>query len=139
MGSLTHVTINFDTSHLVFPSVIGTVLAVLGLAILITRRQAILGSGRLWRDTFSAMDRFRFFGTLVLTVIYFSLMVPLGDIWPNTGMGFLICSIPFVFLTGLVFLHDRGPRSLWPLLLVALIAPTVVWWLFSYVFFLTLP
>ena len=46
------------------------------------------------------MNKVRFFGTIAITVAYFLLMVPVGNLWPNTGLGFLICSIPYVFLTG---------------------------------------
>ena len=76
---------------------------------------------------------------LILTVLYFSLMVPVGDIWPNTGMGFLLCSIPFVALTGLLFMHDRTPLKAIPVIIIAVLGPLLVWWLFSDVFYLTLP
>lgn len=94
MGSLTQVTIDFQSSHLVFPTLIGFILAALGLAILVTRRARLAETGTCWRQTLDDMDKVRFFGTLALTVLYFSLMVPAGNIWPNTGLGFLICSIP---------------------------------------------
>ncbi|OWY10369.1 hypothetical protein B6V72_17295 [Thioclava sp. F34-6] len=139
MGSLTHIKIDFDSSHLIFPTIIACILALLGIAIAITHRRAILASGAHWRGIFAQMDKLRFFGTLVLLLIYFSAMEPVGNIWPNTGMGFLLCSIPFVFLNGLLFLHQRGWRQVWPLALTALIAPTFVWWLFGDLFYLTLP
>ena len=139
MSQLTHVKINFETSHLVFPTIIACILALLGLAILITRRKAILASGTYWRGIVANMDKPRFLGTIVLTLVYFSLMEPVGNFWPNTGLGFLICSIPFVFLTGLLFLHDRRGRALLPLAVTALVAPAIVWWVFADLFFLTLP
>ncbi|WP_422072088.1 tripartite tricarboxylate transporter TctB family protein [Tranquillimonas rosea] len=139
MNGLTEVTIAFETSHLVFPSLIAGVLAILGLAILIRERRSIAASGGYWRETFAKMDKLRFLGTMALTVLYFSLMVPVGNVWPNTGLGFLICSIPYVFLSGLIFLHDRGLRAVAPVAITALVAPTLVWWLFTDLFFLTLP
>lgn len=139
MGELTRVTIDFETSHLIFPILIGAILALLGLTILITRRHQIAAAGGYWSDIMDRMDKPRFFGTVVLTVLYFMLMVPVGNIWPNTGLGFLICSIPYVFLTGLLFLHDRGLRDILPVAVTAAIAPTLVWWLFTDLFYLTLP
>ncbi|MBF9036760.1 tripartite tricarboxylate transporter [Rhodobacterales bacterium HKCCE2091] len=139
MGSLTQVTIDFDTSHLVFPIIIGTVLGLLGLAILIRDRASIAAAPGYWRHIWQEMDKVRFFGTIVLTLAYFGAMVPVGNIWPNTGMGFLICSVPYVFAVGVLYLHDRRPRNLWPIALLAVIAPPLSWWLFSYVFFLALP
>lgn len=139
MGDFTRVTIDFQTSHLVFPTLIGAILLALGTAILITRRQAIAGAGQYWSQTLAAMDKPRFFGTIALTLVYFLLMVPVGDIWPNTGMGFLICSIPFVALSGLLYLQERTKSAVTVLAVVAVAAPLLVWWAFAHVFFLTLP
>lgn len=139
MGDFTRVTIDFQTSHLVFPTLIGAILLALGTAILITRRQAIAGAGQYWSQTLAAMDKPRFFGTIALTLVYFLLMVPVGDIWPNTGMGFLICSIPFVALSGLLYLQERTKSAVTVLAVVAVTAPLLVWWVFAHVFFLTLP
>lgn len=139
MGDLMKVSINFETSHLIFPTLIGVILLLLGLAILVTHRAAILNSGAMWSRTLTGMDKPRFFGTLLLTVVYFLLMVPVGDLWPNTGLGFLICSIPFVAAISILYMHERDARSLIPVLIVAIAAPTLVWWLFTYVFALTLP
>ena len=139
MGDLTRVTVDFGTSHLIFPTLVGIVLALLGIAILVTNRRQIAGSGGYWRGILHDMDKARFVGTVVLTIVYFLLMVPVGNVWPNTGLGFLICSIPYVFLTGALFLHRRAPRDLLPVAIAALVAPTLVWWLFTDLFFLTLP
>lgn len=139
MADLLSVSVNFETSHLLFPMLIGVILMLLGAAIVVTRRGAIANSGAMWSRCFAQMDKPRFFGTLALTVIYFLLMVPVGDRWPNTGLGFLICSIPFVAGIGILYMHERNARSLIPVLIVAVAAPTLVWWLFTYVFALTLP
>ncbi|TQS71575.1 tripartite tricarboxylate transporter [Rhodobacteraceae bacterium] len=139
MGDLTHVTINFDTSHLIFPTLIGAILGLLLLAIVIRDRRRILASGSYWKSIMVRSDKTRLFGALALTVLYFSLMEPIGNIWPNTGMGFLLTSIPFVALAGLLFMHDRRLSKAWPLLVVAVIVPIIVWWLFTDLFFLTLP
>lgn len=139
MGSWTQVTIDFKTSHLVFPTLIGCILAALGLAILVRRRERILAAGSSWRGILTNMDKLRFFGTLALTFLYFSLMVPVGDIWPNTGLGFLICSVPYVLASGLLFMHEWPLKQVLVMVGVALIGPTLVWWLFTEIFFLTLP
>lgn len=145
MDSLLHVSIDFEHSHLVFPTIIACILGMLSVAILLTRyrrgSQTVTQSPELLaadgRD--EGMDKVRFFGTLLLTLLYFSAMVPVGDYWPNTGLGFLICSIPYILATGLLFMHDRSLRNARALIAVALIAPTVVWYLFTELFFLTLP
>lgn len=139
MDGLTRVSIDFETSHLVFPTIIGTVLLLLGAAIVATRWRRFAGAAGYWSGIFAAMDKLRFFGTIVLTLVYFLLMVPVGDFWPNTGMGFLLCSIPYVALCGLLFLRERTRPALAVLGIVSIVSPLLVWWVFAYVFFLTLP
>ena len=139
MGGLTRVTIDFSSSHLVFPAIIGAVLLVLGLAIVATRWRQLAGAGGYWSGVLAATDKPRFFGTIALTLVYFLLMVPVGDFWPNTGMGFLLCSIPYVALMGLLYLHEQKRALLLALGIVSLVAPLIVWWVFANVFFLTLP
>lgn len=139
MESLIHVTVDFQTSHLIFPTLIAIILALLGLAIVISKRRQIATAPGYWRSLFDRMDKPRFFGTIALTILYFSLMVPVGDLWPNTGLGFLLCSIPYILLTGLLFLHERSLRRAVPVTITAVIAPLLVWWLFTDLFFLTLP
>ncbi|MBO0903007.1 tripartite tricarboxylate transporter TctB family protein [Jiella sonneratiae] len=139
MGDLTHVTVDFSRSHLIFPEVIGTILVILAVAILIRDRRRAMGSGRYWREIFARMDKLRFFGTLLLTVVYFSAMEPVGYRFPNLGLGFLFCSIPYLFAVGFLYLHHRTFRAALPVAAMALVAPTLVWWLFGSVFLLTLP
>lgn len=139
MDSLTQITIDFERSHLVFPRIVAVVLGLLLLAIVIRDRRRIVASGAYWHDVLDGMDKTRFLGTLVLTLLYFSSMVPVGEIWPNTGRGFLFCSIPFVMAIGLLYMHERTLRAIIPLAIVALIGPIFVWWMFTYPFFLTLP
>ncbi|RYH02542.1 hypothetical protein EU805_07915 [Salipiger sp. IMCC34102] len=139
MDNLTRVTIDFDTSHLIFPTIIGIVLALLGLAILIRDRRAIAASPQMWATTFRDMDKPRFLGALGLTIVYFLAMVPVGNIWPNSGYGFLICSVPYMIALGLLFMHRRSSLAVGSMLAVAILAPPLVWWLFSEIFFLTLP
>lgn len=139
MDALVRVAIDFETSHLLFPLLVAIVLGLLGGAIVIRDRAHLAAAAITWCKIFTDMDKRRFFGTMALTLIYFSLMEPVGRFWPNTGMGFLLCSIPFIFLSGYLFMHERRLRHAVPLTLAALIAPTFAWWLFSGPFFLTLP
>ncbi|PRY76620.1 tripartite tricarboxylate transporter TctB family protein [Yoonia maritima] len=139
MNDLTKVSIDFEQSHLVFPRLIAVVLAILLIAIIIRDHKRILNALPYWKGVFQNMDKMRFLGALGVTLLYFSLMVPVGNIWPNTGSGFLICSIPFVLIIGLLFMHERPMRSVISLSIVSVVGPVSVWWLFTYPFFLTLP
>lgn len=133
------VTIDFEKSHLIFPTIIAVILCLLGLAIALRHRSELIAAPRYWCHLVTSMNKIRFGGTLVLTLIYFSLMEPIGGIWPNTGLGFLLCSIPYVFATGMLFMRERTPTDSLVLGSVAFFAPLAVWWIFTDLFFLTLP
>ncbi|MBV17194.1 MULTISPECIES: tripartite tricarboxylate transporter TctB family protein [Thalassospira] len=134
-----HVTIDFDTSHMIFPTIIAIILGILFTAILITRGRTMLATitnGPWWP---AGIDHMRFFGTLVLTVIYFTAMPSVGDFFPNTGLGFYLCSIPYLFALSTLFLHERTRRTLLIAGANALIAPTIVWYILSELFNISLP
>ncbi len=133
------VAIDFETSHLIFPTTIAAILSLLGLAIALRHRSEFIAAPRYWCHLVTSINKIRFGGTLVLTLIYFSSMEPIGDIWPNTGLGFLLCSIPYVFAIGLLFMRERTPIGSFALGITAFFAPFAVWWIFTDLFFLTLP
>jgi len=134
-----HVTIDFDTSHLIFPTIIAVVLGILFIAILITRGRTMFASVTNAPYWPTGIDHMRFFGTLVLTVAYFLAMPAVGDFFPNTGLGFYLCSIPFLFALSTLYLHQRNRRTLLIAGANALIAPTAVWYLLSEIFNISLP
>ncbi|MHC1551544.1 tripartite tricarboxylate transporter TctB family protein [Phyllobacterium sp. K27] len=139
LTSFPGVSINFETSHLVFPMLVSILLAILLVAILATRWRTIWGAfttGPCWP---AGIDHLRFFGTLALTVLYFLAMPEIGNVFPNEGYGFLIASMPFLFLISLLYLHQRTRRQTAIAAINAVIAPAVVWYLLSTVFNLTLP
>ena len=139
MGNLFKVHIDFATSHLVFPAIIAVVLVILGLAIAVRDRRRIAAAPAYWSGIWFRMDRVRLIGTIAVSIVYFVAMQPVGRLYPNTGLGFLICSIPYIFAVGMLYLHHRTSRQILPVAVTAVVAPTLVWWLFSNLFRLTLP
>lgn len=141
--SLFKISIDFDQSHLFFPSIVQWVLLVLLAAIF-----AIYGPGYI-RDLRAGrkklpfqgipFDTLRFFGTVVLTIIYFQSMDIVGQFFPNQGLGFLIMSIPFMFILSLLYVHGITRRKLVAIGLTALIAPTVAWHTLENMFNISLP
>ncbi|RCK42056.1 MULTISPECIES: tripartite tricarboxylate transporter TctB family protein [Thalassospira] len=134
-----HVTVDFNTSHMIFPTIIAVILGILFISILITRGSTILAtvtSGTWWP---AGIDHRRFFGTIALTVIYFLAMPEVGDLFPNTGLGFYLCSIPFLFALSTLYLHEHSRRTLLIAGANALIAPSVVWYILSELFNISLP
>ena len=142
-SELFRVSIDFDQSHLFFPRIIHWLLLSMLLLILATQGIPYVRALREGRKTLPFMsgpfDAFRFFGTLVLTVAYFLAMAYVGERFPNTGLGFLLMSVPYMAALGWLYLHDRGRGYLLKVGLNAVIAPVVAWYVLAKLFYITLP
>ena len=143
LSEMLKVHIDFEREHLLFPAIIEWLLAGLALAIVVTHGRAWVAAikakplGRRvgeWR-----VDKRRLFGSLALTVAYFAAMEPVGSIAPNTGVGFLIASIAYVFTLSWLFVRDNDRRKTVAMAVNALVMPTLVWLVFAHVFRITLP
>ncbi|NRB57414.1 MAG: tripartite tricarboxylate transporter TctB family protein [Salinicola sp.] len=141
--SLLDVTIDFDQSHLFFPRIVTWILGALLASILITRYRLLAPglkrAGRVLVGREGEFDHRRFFGTLALTTAYFYLMGVLSDVFPNTGYSFLIMSVLFVFLLSLLYVGRPTRRQFVILVLNALIAPALAWYVLAQLFRITLP
>lgn len=141
--SLFEVTIDFEQSHLFFPRIITWILIVmLGIILVRERRSIMPGLKRAGQAVFMGagdFDRFRFFGTLVLTTVYFYSMYVVGGIFPNTGYGFLLMSMPFIFLLALLYVDNRSRRNVAIIAATAIIAPALAWGILAQLFGITLP
>ena len=84
-------------------------------------------------------DKMRFFGTIVLTIAYFLSMDYVGTFFPNMGLGFLLMSIPFMFLLSLLYVHDLGRRKFLMISLNSIISPGVAWYVLANMFNISLP
>lgn len=132
------VEVDFDRSHLLFPTLVALLLAALGLAILVTRRRAIAAAVAGPRA--GGADHLRLWGTLALCVAYILALPPVGRLAPNTGAGFLICSPPFILALSLLYMHPpRGGRALLAAAATAVAAPLVVWGALARAFNISLP
>ncbi|WP_090071076.1 tripartite tricarboxylate transporter TctB family protein [Cohaesibacter marisflavi] len=150
-SSLFKVSIDFDQSHLFFPNIIHWILLILALLIALTEGPKVLrkmraraeenrgpeASGE--KDQTRKIDWLRLLGMLVLTILYFYVMEPVGEIFPNTGLGFLLTSIPFMFLLSTLFVHTPGRREFITITLSSIISPTVAWYVLAQMFNITLP
>ena len=142
-SSLLKVHIDFKTSHSLFPTIVIWVLLFLLVLIFLVHgipylRDLRSGKRRLTLSL-AHLDKLRFFGTLVLTVAYFLLMDYVGRFFPNTGLGFLFVSIPFIFVLSLLYAHRVDRRKLVAISLNALIAPGVAWYVLAKLFNISLP
>jgi len=143
ISDLLKVHVVFEKSHLLFPTIIEWLMAVLVLAIAVVHGPELLAQ---WRNGQSRsrwakwqVDKKRLFGCLALTLVYFAAMEPVGSIYPNSGIGFLLTSIVYGFALSLLFVHDINKHKWMLIALSSVLTPLVVWVVFSYVFRITLP
>lgn len=143
LSSLLSVSIDFETSHLFFPRIIHWIMAGLFALILVTKVAPFMVAVKRGERTMpivgEARDNFRFFGTLVLIVAYFYFMAVVGDMFPYTGYGFLMVSMAFVLLMSLLYLHDWSKKALTIVVVNAIVAPSLAWFVLAKLFNITLP
>lgn len=137
------VAIDFDTSHLYFPNIMHWVLLVLGISIVVFYGRDIVQTVQGWvanhRENGTHVDAVRLFGTLGLVIAYFLLMEWVGQLFPNTGMGFLLVSIPFMLVLSLLYVHDLDRRKFLAILANSVISPVAAWYVLAQLFYITLP
>lgn len=141
--SLLEVSVDFETSHLIFPTIILSLLGIILVWMLIANHKLLMAKARGEQGGFAFFkpdaDKFRLFATLVLVALYFYLMDVVGQQFPNTGYGFLFTSIPFIFLLSAVYAHRLDSRTLLIISLNAVIAPLCAWYVLGQLFSITLP
>lgn len=140
-SSLNSVSIDFDQSHLFFPRIVITLVAILAVVILVTNFRPVMRAIRSGRYQFFVKnaDFFRLLVTLALIPAYFWLMDFIGMVLPNMGLGFLLSSIPFVFLMSMLYCHEKTRRNVIIISANALIAPTFVWVVLYHFFLVSMP
>ncbi|WP_235041553.1 tripartite tricarboxylate transporter [Vreelandella profundi] len=143
LTSLLNVSIDFETSHLFFPRIIHWMMGGLFALILLTKVAPFLVAVKRGERTLpivgEPMDRLRFFGTLILIAAYFYLMAVVGDLFPYTGYGFLFVSMAFVLLMSLLYVHEWTKRSVTIIVINAVVAPSLAWFVLAKLFTITLP
>ena len=142
-ADLFKVNVAFNQSHLLFPSIVESVLGLLLLAIVVVHGPELLAQ---WRNgamkkrvSHWQVDKKRLFGSIVLTLVYFAAMEPVGMVYPNSGVGFLLTSIVYGFALSLLFVHDNNRRKTVLMALSSVCTPLIVWLVFSQLFNITLP
>lgn len=143
LSSLLSISIDFETSHLFFPTIIHWVLALLFIAVLVTKTAPFLVAVKRGERTLPIigehMDGVRFFGTLALITAYFYLMAVVGNMFPYTGYGFLFVSMGFVLLMSLLYMHEWTRKTVTTAVITAIVAPSLAWFVLAQLFKITLP
>ncbi len=142
-ASLLEVSIDFDQSHLFFPKIIFALIVGMLLLIMVVHRQKVMAILRNPKQELQFFDKnadkFRVFVTIGLVALYLYMMDIVGGYFPNMGMGFLLCSIVFMFLFSLLYAPLNGRKVLITIACNAIIAPLIVWYVLGNLFQITLP
>jgi len=140
------VAIDFDTSHLFFPriiiGIIVLLLLIIGLQNLIRklRNGSLRESLKSFRFFEENYDKLKLFGSIISVAVYFFLMDFIGRFFPNQGLGFLIASIPFMFVMSFLLVGKENFKNHRTSILISTVAtPLLAWVLFAKMFFITLP
>ncbi|MCP5298262.1 MAG: tripartite tricarboxylate transporter TctB family protein [Chromatiaceae bacterium] len=143
LSELFEVRIVFEQSHLFFPRIIHWLLLFMLVLIAVFQGIPYYRAVRAGRKTLpftsGPFDATRFFGTLILTVAYFVAMPYVGDLFPNTGLGFLLMSIPYMFVLSWLYLHERDRSHLLRIGINSIVAPVIAWYVLARLFNITLP
>ncbi len=141
-AALTNIQIDFEQSHLFFPRIIITILAILLVVIAIMHlphKIQQFKNGDKMRFFEENYDKFKLFSTIALIMIYFKAMEVVGGFFPNMGYGFLFTSIVFIFVISLLFIGKSTKKKLIAITLNSIITPALAWFIFGYLFHITLP
>lgn len=143
LSSLFEVSIDFDQSHLYFPRLILSLLVGMLVVIALVHRQRLLQILRNPRQELHFFepnaDKLRLFFTIGFVLVYLYAMDLVGGFFPNQGLGFLVCSIVFIFILATVYAHERSRRVMTIISCVAVIAPLLAWYVLGKLFAITLP
>lgn len=122
-----------STAHLLMPKIIGVILIILLVAILICDYHKTTERGEKKRKKLvfaEGLDKVKLFGSFGLFAVYIALLEPLG---------FLLSSILAMFGFNFIFEGTKDKMSIVISGISAVIFPLMIWFVFGYVFNITLP
>jgi ABC-type Fe3+ transport system permease subunit len=136
MADLFKVKIIHSQSHLIFPKIVIGILVILLIVLII---QAFIKAKKENRSLLNLKnknffvenyDKLKFWGSVILFILY---------IMSLELLGFLIASIVFISLFNILYAGTKNKKSLFYSVLISVIASFILWFLFGYVFNVTLP
>ncbi|WP_102347742.1 tripartite tricarboxylate transporter TctB family protein [Bacillus sp. Marseille-P3661] len=133
MKDLLTIEMTYSEYHLIFPKIISTILIFLLILIVLTNVRKRIKQGkfkfqpRFFKEDY---DKLKFFGTIVLLIVYVSSLEIIG---------FLAASILFMFLIMLLFIGNFKRKTIIVSIANSVTTSVVIWYLFGTVFNITLP
>ena len=124
----------FSEYHLIFPKIMSIILVAILILMAVLNLIKRVKEGKLTDFRFKFFinnyDKVKLYGTIILLVVYVFVL----DL-----IGFLPASILFVFLITLLFIGNYKRKSMIISLANALTTSVIVWYVFGYMFDITLP
>ncbi|MFC3040763.1 tripartite tricarboxylate transporter TctB family protein [Virgibacillus xinjiangensis] len=125
---------SYSTYHLVFPRIIWSILILIGAVLLLSNLIKRTKEGRLTNFHFRFFtenyDKVKFYGTIVLLVVYAAIL---------ERIGFVPASIIFMLLITLLYIGNIRRKSIIISITNSLATTIVVWYVFGQLFDITLP
>lgn len=122
-----------STAHLLVPKIVGVILVVLLIVIVVCDylKARKGGEKKEKKPVFvEGFDKLKLFGSFGLFAVYIALLEPLG---------FLVSSILAMFGFNLIFESTKEKKSIITSGIASVIFPMLLWFVFGYVFNITLP
>ncbi|MDF2951230.1 MAG: conserved rane protein of unknown function [Anaerocolumna sp.] len=136
MSDIFKVKIVFSQSHLIMPKIILGILIILGVVIFIqslmkakreNRPVMDFKNKKFFEDNY---DKVKFYGTIILLLLY---------VFSMNLLGFILSSIIFLSLFNVLFTGKKDIKSIMKSIVISIIETMVVWFVFGYIFEITLP
>ncbi|MGF1760636.1 tripartite tricarboxylate transporter TctB family protein [Photobacterium sagamiensis] len=140
--ALLDVSVDFDTSQWFFPKIVLTLMALLLAVIFILDKDKIISNVKTllkFKESNKNTNITKIVLSVVLLIVYFLSMEWLGELFPNTGYGFLIASIPFMFVLSLFYLPKVEKNEIIAVSINSIMSPVIAWYTLGVVFGITLP
>lgn len=136
MSDLFKIKIVYSQSHLVMPRIVVGILVILGIIILIqetmkakreNRPLINLKDKRFFVENY---DKLKLFGSMILLFAYIPAM---------QFLGFIIASIIIISLFNILFSPKKDKKSIIFCIVISVIETLILWFVFGYIFEITLP
>jgi hypothetical protein len=136
MSDFFKVKIVYSQSHTVFPKIIFVILIIFAVILLIQSLMKAKKENRSFLDFkgkkffIEKYDKLKFYGTIVLLILY---------ILSLNLLGFLPASIIFISLFNILYAGKKEPKSIAISIGISIVESLLIWFVFGYLFEVTLP
>lgn len=136
MSDFFNVKIVYSQSHQIVPKIIFVILIILAVVILFQSIMEAKKENRPFMDLknknffIDHFDKIKLFGTVALLLLYITSM---------NLLGFIVSSIIFISLFNILYKGKKHPKSIIISIGISIVETLLIWFIFGYMFNITLP